>query len=99
MKKKKTFASFQEFFKDLKFNFSANCHSETWSESIDAKKNSNYKLDGYRSFHQIRNKPKGGGLCIALRTSDAIEVYVLIFETNTHFEFKLQAFTSWQNVI
>ena len=36
---KKNFESFQEFFKDLKFNFSAICLSETWCESIDAIKN------------------------------------------------------------
>ena len=66
---KKNFESFQEFFKDLKFNFSAICLSETWRESIDATKNSNYKLNGYRSFHQIRNEHKGGGLCIFLRES------------------------------
>ena len=30
-------------------------------------KNSNYKLDGYGSFYQIRNERKGGGLCIFLR--------------------------------
>ena len=66
---KKNFESFQEFFKDLKFNFSAICLSETWWESIDAIKNSNYKLDGYRSFHQIRNERKGGGLCIFFRES------------------------------
>ena len=58
---------------DLKFNFSAICQSETWCESIDATKNSNYKLDGYRSFHQIKNERKGGGLYIVLRTSDKIE--------------------------
>ena len=60
---KKYFESFQEFFTDLKFNFSAFCLSETWCESIDTTKNSNYKLR-YRSFHQIRNERKGGGLCI-----------------------------------
>ena len=68
---KKSFESFQEFFKDLKFNFSAICLSETWCESIDATKNSNYKLNGYRSFHQIRSKRKGGGLCIFLCESYA----------------------------
>ena len=66
---KKNFESFQEFFKDLKFNFSAICLSETWCESVDATKNSNYKLNGYRSFHQIRNERKGGRLCIFLRES------------------------------
>ena len=66
---KKNFESFQEFFKDLKFNFSAICLSETWCESVDATKNSNYKLNGYRSFHQIRNERKGGGLCIFLLES------------------------------
>ena len=55
-KYEKTFENFQEFFKDLKFNFSAICLSETWCESIDATKNSNYKLNGYRSFHEIRNE-------------------------------------------
>ena len=32
-------------------------------------KNSNYKPNGYRSFHQIRNERKGGRLCIFLRES------------------------------
>ena len=35
---KKDFEIFQEFLKDLKFNFSAICLSETWCESIDATK-------------------------------------------------------------
>ena len=65
--------SIKDFFskcdQDLKFNFSAICLSETWCESTDATKNSNYKLNGYRSFHQIRNECKGGGLCIFLRES------------------------------
>ena len=47
---KKNFESFQEFFKDLKFNFSAICLSETWCESVDATKNSNYKLNGTDIF-------------------------------------------------
>ena len=55
---KNNFESFQEFFKYLKFNFSEICLSHTWCESIDATKNPSYKLNGYRSFHQIRNKCK-----------------------------------------
>ena len=83
---KKNFEIFQEFFKDLKFNFSAICLSETWCESIDATKNSTNKLNGCRSFHKIRSERKGGGLCLFLCesytyklrpdlniTSDAIE--------------------------
>ena len=61
---KKNFEIFQEFFKDLNFNFSAICLSDTWCESIDATKNCNYKLNRHRSFHKVRNKRKGGGLCI-----------------------------------
>ena len=34
---KDNFESFQEFFKDLKLDFSAVSLSETWCESIDAK--------------------------------------------------------------
>ena len=41
---KNNFESFQECFKDLKFNFSAIYLSETWCESVDATKCSNYKL-------------------------------------------------------
>ena len=66
---KNNFESFQESFKDLKFNFSAIYLSETWCESVDATKDSNYKFKGYRSFHQIRNERKGGGLCIFIRES------------------------------
>ena len=55
--------------KDLKFNFSAICLTETWCEPTDATKNSNYKRNGYRNFHQIRNERKGEGLCIFLRES------------------------------
>ena len=66
---RKNFEIFQEFFKDLKFNlqfktFNAIFLSEIWCESIYATKNSNYRLNGYRSFHQIRKRRKGGGLCI-----------------------------------
>ena len=93
---KKNFELFQEFFKDLKFNFSAICLSDTWCESIDATKNSNNKLKKSRPFHKIRNEGKGGGPCIFLIesytyklrsdlkiTPDAIEFYVLKFKTNT----------------
>ena len=80
---KKNFESFQEFFKDLKFNFSAICLSETWCESIDTIKYSNYKLNGYRSFHQIRNERKGGGLYIFLRES---YTYKLISNLNINSE-------------
>ena len=59
---KKNSESFQEFFKDLKFNFSAICLSETWCESTDATKNSNYKLNGYRPFHQIRSAKEEGSV-------------------------------------
>ena len=47
---KKNFEIFQEFFKNLKFNFNVICLSKTWCESIDGTKNSNYKLNGYRSI-------------------------------------------------
>ena len=60
---KRNFESFQEFFKNLKFNFSAICLSEIWCESVDATKNSNYKINGYRSFHQIKNGRRRGGIC------------------------------------
>ena len=54
----------KKYFKNLKFNFSAICQSETWCESVDGTKNFNYKLNGYRSFHQVRHEDKGGELCI-----------------------------------
>ena len=60
----KNFEKFQEFFKTLKFNFSAVCLSETLCDSLDSTKNSNYRLHGYKSFHQTRDGRKGGGLCI-----------------------------------
>ena len=56
------FEMFQEFFKALKFNFSAVCLSETWCDSLDSPKNLNYRLHGYKSFHQTRDGRKGGGL-------------------------------------
>ena len=56
----------ENFFEDLKFDFSAICLSETPCVTIDAKKNSTYKLNEYRSFHQIWYERKGGGLCIFL---------------------------------
>ena len=40
----KNFEKFQEFFKTLKFNFSAVYLSETWCDSTDSTKNSNYRL-------------------------------------------------------
>ena len=92
----KNFEKFQEFFKTLKFNFSAVCLSETWCDSIDSTKNSNYRLHGYKSFHQTRDGRKGGGLCIFLRNtlsykirsdlnmnSDAIECLCLEISTKT----------------
>ena len=65
----KNFEKFQEFFKSLKFNFSVICLSETWCYAIDSTKNSNYRLHGYKSFHQTRDGHKGGGLCIFLRNT------------------------------
>ena len=92
----KNFEKFQEFFKTLQFNFSAVCLSETWCGSIDSTKNSNYRLHGYKSFHQTRDGRKGGGLCIFLRNalsyeitsdlnmnSDAIECSCLEISTKT----------------
>ena len=46
---------------------------------MDATKNSNYKLNGFRSFHKIRNERKGGGFCIFLRES---YTYKLISDLN-----------------
>ena len=55
------FEMFQEFFKALKFNFSVVCLSETWRDSLDSPKYSNYRLHRYKSFHQTRDGRKGGG--------------------------------------
>ena len=57
----KNFEKFQEFFKTLKFNFSAVCLSETWCNLLDSTKNSNYRLHGYKSFHQTRMVTKEEG--------------------------------------
>ena len=59
-------------------------------------KKSNYRLHGYKSFHQTRDGRKGGGLCIFLRNtlsykirsdlnmnSDAIECLCLEISTKT----------------
>ena len=45
----------------MKFSFRAVCLSETWCDSLDSTKNSNYRLHGYKSFHQIRDGCKEGG--------------------------------------
>ena len=58
---KKNFESFQELFKDLKFNFSAICLSETWCESVDATKNSDYILNGYSLFIKLGTSAKEEG--------------------------------------
>ena len=65
----KNFEKFQEFFKTLKFNFSAVCLSETWCDSVDSTKNSSYRFHGYKCFHQTSDGRKGGGLCIFLRNT------------------------------
>ena len=65
----KNFEKFQEFFKTLKFNFSTVCISETWYDSLDSIKSSNYRLHGYKSFHKTRDGRKGGGFCIFLRNT------------------------------
>ena len=57
----KNFEKFQEFFKTLKFNFSVVCLSETWCNLLDSTKNSNYRLHGYKSFHQTRMVTKEEG--------------------------------------
>ena len=54
----------KEFFKSLKFKFSAIYLSGTWCESLDSTKNSNYRLHGYKFFHKTRDGRKEGGLCI-----------------------------------
>ena len=65
----KNFEKFQEFFKTLKFNFSAVCLSETWCDSVDSTKNSSYRFHGYKCFRQTSDGRKGGGLCIFLRNT------------------------------
>ena len=90
------FKKFQEFFKTLKLNFSAVYLSETWCDSLDSTKNSNYRLHGYKPFHQTRDGCKRGGLCIFLSNtlsykirsdlsmnSDAIECLCLEILTKT----------------
>ena len=57
----KKFEKFQELFKTLKFNFSAVCLSETWCDLLDSTKNPNYRLHGYKSFHQTRMVAKEEG--------------------------------------
>ena len=47
----RSFEKCQEFFKTLKFNFSAVYLSQTRCESLDSTKDSNYRLHGYESFH------------------------------------------------
>ena len=64
----KKFEKYQEFFKTLKFSFSAVRHSETQFESLDLTKNSNYRLYGNKYFHQTRD-----GLCILLRNTLSYE--------------------------
>ena len=49
---KKNFEKFQEFFKALKFNFIVVRLSETWFDSLNSTKNSNYRLHGCKSSHQ-----------------------------------------------
>ena len=70
---KKNFEQFQEIFKTWRFNFSAECLSETCCESLDSTKNSNCRLHGYKSFHQTRDSRKGGGLCIFYLTRDLMK--------------------------
>ena len=41
---------------------------------LDSTKNSNYRLHGYKSFHQTRDGCKGGGLCIFLRNTLCYEI-------------------------
>ena len=65
----KNFEKFQEFFKTLKFNFSAVRLSETWCDSLNSTKNSNYRLHGCKYFHQTRDGHKGRAVCIFLRNT------------------------------
>ena len=52
---KKNFEYFKEFFKNLSVSFGAICFSETWCESQDELRRSNYILSGYRFFISIGN--------------------------------------------
>ena len=92
----KNFEKFKEFFKTLQFNFNAICLSETWCNSLDSTKNSNYRLHRYKSFHHTRDGYKGERLCIFLRNTlsykirsdlkmnpDAIECLCLEISTKT----------------
>lgn len=59
---KKLWKVYKNFLKTLKSNFSAIYLSETLFESLDSTKNWNYRLHGYKSFHQTRDGHKVGGL-------------------------------------
>ena len=63
---KNLFKTFKNFLSTLNFNFSIILFSETWLDETDTE-NSNYKLPGYYSIHQIRNNRKGGGVAVYIK--------------------------------
>ena len=70
---KKNLKSFKNSLKLRKFNFSTVWLSETWCESLDSTKNSNYMLHAYKCYHQTRDGPKGGRHCIFYVTHDLMK--------------------------
>lgn len=71
---KKNFESFKSFIPKLNFQFSIICLTETWCRDGEFKSNSNFLLEGYRSFHQSRaGTQRGGGLCIFVHDSLSVK--------------------------
>ena len=62
----KHFEAFQDFIESLNFKFSAICLSETWLQPYEIS-DSNFQLQGYYSFHIIREKNRGGEFRIFLQ--------------------------------
>ena len=56
---KKNFKNFKEFVKNVSVNFSTICLSQTWYESQEESRNSNYILSSYSCLHQYRQYSRG----------------------------------------
>ena len=65
---RKNFENLKILLKNLNFNFSVICLTETWCQNGD-ELNSIYFLYGYNSIHQTRKNGIGGGVCIFILNS------------------------------
>ena len=65
-----TFNSIGDYLADLNYKFDIIAISETW---LDSNRVDNYNLDGYDSFHSVRDYKGGGGVLVFVNSDLACQ--------------------------